>query len=377
MGVTNGVIVKPLSVTDVKQVLGVASNDVGYLCGNGHGKINMYAKYKPVVYASNKGLSEEERASARYGMHVQAVDTSDIGTDCKWYYEAPTGGASAPYRLGDFVGYDHDCETPLSVGFPASLEIDGANTWWVDLDADLALPDNNLLVKDIYNAYLDWYPGIMVYNKTKNQTYYRTYGVTLADFGNGFTGSVPLVDNTSKGDEIDLYFILSPYDHNSDTDFPPMESCLYVVDDSGTGMASVTVSGTASVTPEIALSGDVSISYTYDSSNEVYNTYMVTGNVQNTAQSTANVYFKVAFENWDYGNIYETPKSALLSIAAGGSRAFSIDCELEVDAADPWYEVQVYTIDMNGVSTLISSGRYYNFETKTWSDENPWGYDEE
>lgn len=37
---------------DIAPVLGVGSYDLGYLCSNAHGKINPWARYKPVRYES-------------------------------------------------------------------------------------------------------------------------------------------------------------------------------------------------------------------------------------------------------------------------------------------------------------------------------------
>jgi hypothetical protein len=52
MPISSGKIVAPVSIDDVRTALGVSSNDLGYLCKNTHGKTNMWAKYKPVIYPS-------------------------------------------------------------------------------------------------------------------------------------------------------------------------------------------------------------------------------------------------------------------------------------------------------------------------------------
>ena len=53
MAHSNGKITAPVGIdADIAPVLGVGSYDLGYLCSNAHGKINSWARYKPVRYES-------------------------------------------------------------------------------------------------------------------------------------------------------------------------------------------------------------------------------------------------------------------------------------------------------------------------------------
>ena len=53
MAHSNGKITAPVGIdADIAPVLGVGSYDLGYLCSNAHGKINPWARYKPVRYES-------------------------------------------------------------------------------------------------------------------------------------------------------------------------------------------------------------------------------------------------------------------------------------------------------------------------------------
>ncbi|GEM_PF-3836346 len=108
-------ITAPVSVTDVKSVLGVNSNDIGYLCGNNHGKINMWSKYKPVKVAKIVGLTEADYKASYYGLNIQ------IPGNPVFSYDPPTGGASSPYRLGDFRNYNHNAISGMSLK-PISAE---------------------------------------------------------------------------------------------------------------------------------------------------------------------------------------------------------------------------------------------------------------
>lgn len=118
------IIDAPVSTEKVKLVLSENSNDVGTLCSSG--KINMWAKYKPVRVATPKALTEEQRAAASYGLDAQPVELqypsgnnnasifeNALSGTYGWSYAKPTGGAQSPYRLGDFKGYNHACSCPF------------------------------------------------------------------------------------------------------------------------------------------------------------------------------------------------------------------------------------------------------------------------
>ena len=47
MSNSGGKITAPVSIDDVRTVLGVSSYDLGTLCKNSNGKINKWSKYKP------------------------------------------------------------------------------------------------------------------------------------------------------------------------------------------------------------------------------------------------------------------------------------------------------------------------------------------
>lgn len=124
MGVSNGIVTAPINPQEVYNLLGVGKYndfyDIGYLCSNNHGKINKWAKYKPVVW---NALDNEVLPHA-YPWHVgsnglcgfsnlQILDITQIinaynadGGKSKWAYVAPKGGAE-PFRILDFTGYKH------------------------------------------------------------------------------------------------------------------------------------------------------------------------------------------------------------------------------------------------------------------------------
>lgn len=62
MSVNNGKITPPISIDDVKSVLGESSNDVATLCKSAN--INKWAKYKPMSIAKPFNITERDRPTA-------------------------------------------------------------------------------------------------------------------------------------------------------------------------------------------------------------------------------------------------------------------------------------------------------------------------
>ena len=73
MSVSNGKIVAPVSIADVKSVLGESSNDLATLCKSS--KINVWAKYKPTVYPSPFPDDWYKAKDGNYGINI----TVEIG----------------------------------------------------------------------------------------------------------------------------------------------------------------------------------------------------------------------------------------------------------------------------------------------------------
>lgn len=155
MSVSNGKIIAPVSIDDVKSILGESSNDLATLCRSD--KINIWSKYKPI---SCKGEFKEypiredsdEIVTSSYNKYTCAVrcgmnipiDTyknlyNNFGGEgfaikaCEYLYRDnvygyngsihdnksiivsgkhfPKGGANSPYRLGDFRNYNSNAKS--------------------------------------------------------------------------------------------------------------------------------------------------------------------------------------------------------------------------------------------------------------------------
>ena len=150
MSIVEGTIVKPVSIEDVKKVLGVTENDLGKLCKSD--KINMWCRYKPVPYPS---YSETNRWKLGVGSYIG--EFSDTPEDIalaeqgayQWIYQRPTGSKSSPYRLTDFMGYNPDCRCPLTFSMPKDIVYgDLSNGVSINFDEDVS--SANVTLNDIF-----------------------------------------------------------------------------------------------------------------------------------------------------------------------------------------------------------------------------------
>lgn len=94
-----------ISTTLVGQTLGSGSRDVGTLCT--HPNINKWSKWKPVRSNKVKGLTVTDMENLSSGL--SRLDMYEV------VYLKPTGGASSPYRLGDFRNYNHAAIPPVNI----------------------------------------------------------------------------------------------------------------------------------------------------------------------------------------------------------------------------------------------------------------------
>ena len=156
MAIENGIITGAVSISEVQQVLGATSSDLGTLCT--HENINIWAYNKPVrdsdPFASMKGDGWQQGEGSQDGYlddtscgllvgnahqtlfgGAQAIrdkvvdiskDTNGFlyklakGLTGNWVYQRPEGGSKGSwYRLDDFRGYNHSAVNPMpSVKMP-------------------------------------------------------------------------------------------------------------------------------------------------------------------------------------------------------------------------------------------------------------------
>lgn len=126
----NGKITEPIRlVDDIKAVLNAKSNDLGTLCTSGN--IKKWAKCKPINYNSLLPIGDVERESINWGLTFQRSNNlatlfSGYLERLSWDYDRPKGDINSPFRMSDFVGYNHNVPDRV---FPF---IDGSFTAYYD-----------------------------------------------------------------------------------------------------------------------------------------------------------------------------------------------------------------------------------------------------
>lgn len=112
MSVNNGKITPPISIDDVKSVLGESSNDVATLCKSAN--INKWSPHKPVHSSKLFDLNDADLGITDKTFKLIVPSYSRLEDLCRdviiktpsYTYEKPKGGSSSPYRLGDFKEYN-------------------------------------------------------------------------------------------------------------------------------------------------------------------------------------------------------------------------------------------------------------------------------
>ena len=101
----------------VGTTLGASSRDVGSLVT--HQNINPFSRWKPIRANTAEGITETILRNANFGILTTQYRLSDITVNPAdiptFEYLRPRGGASEPFRLGDFRSYNHVARPPLSL----------------------------------------------------------------------------------------------------------------------------------------------------------------------------------------------------------------------------------------------------------------------
>lgn len=225
MSNSNGVITAPVSIADVKQALGLASNDLGTLCTSG--KINKWARYKPVslpvLFVNDTfdkstnlwGETDQNKGWHRpwfYGhsaipsFEIPIIsELNELGENgvqketAVWKYNKPEGESYSPYRITDFCGYNHNASIPIHVAMSSKIEINTifsaaiSDTYTNKAHGEWEFSDILKIIDD--NA--DVYAGITIWNRTR--------GVIVS-----YVKETSLVDDVDAG-----IFILDPSDSSA------------------------------------------------------------------------------------------------------------------------------------------------------------------
>lgn len=137
--VNNNIVTAPVNPQEVYSLIGAGSYngywDVGYLCSNNHGKINMFSRYKPVrldsvsvnlcennAYKGDDGQCGISFVGAVTNNYRDVVNNVTNDGNNGWAYNSPGIGITKPYRLTDFVGYVHNALPPFH-GFSVPAKV--------------------------------------------------------------------------------------------------------------------------------------------------------------------------------------------------------------------------------------------------------------
>lgn len=180
-----------VSIEDIRQVLRVDRTDVGGLVTEGvsQGRINKWAKFKPIHFPGNFRLAEADfrgrpidtnDANVVYGLEVPAQiavlyppdSFHDVTWDYLGYPNATGLSGTSMYRMLDFDGYDSTAKADLSGTIPAEAEFYARPE---STDADFSIRSSEVDVgyhKDILSSAV--YPGVELAR-------YAVDGVSLSD----------------------------------------------------------------------------------------------------------------------------------------------------------------------------------------------------
>lgn len=187
---TDGKVTTPINVADLSQLLNRSQDDinkveysnlltsVGGLCT--HPNINKWAKYKPIKHHVIGNITEEQRKDRKgngelYGVIVTGGNELAKLHDVAFAYVRPEGGEKSPYRLGDFLGYDHKAKPSVSGemqwGSKGSgyISIDSGYSICVHIDVN-KVSDGSIRLEDFLpsgvteNNIADFYPVAVIGN---------------------------------------------------------------------------------------------------------------------------------------------------------------------------------------------------------------------
>lgn len=205
MSVSNGKITAPVSIDDVKTVLGESSNDLATLCTSP--KINVWAKYKPTVYPSPFPDDWYKAKDGNYGLNITVENAKNNWTDIvaeyskinNGYgnlYNRPTGGANAPYRLGDFRGYNHNAKPEIK-DYIGKTQYINSNDIVLDVDYNIITVDGDQISYKEISVFKDLYFGYIILNSIGQLSKIITAPSTIAQ--GGYRVTIKASSTLSKG----------------------------------------------------------------------------------------------------------------------------------------------------------------------------------
>lgn len=197
MANNNGLITAPVTMQDVRTVLGNSSTDLGTLCKAS--QINIWAKYKPVVLALVDTVSQFDKTNNKWyswatwwkgqtgtcGLVPYVLrSAADVVNYCSgglngWSYSHPYGGSASPYRLTDFASYYHRALAPIS-----NFRMETYNTQDAAMVCGLTQSSDTQLTLADLNNFDNYYLAFYAKRRNQSDTKVLTAQKTLGNNGN-------------------------------------------------------------------------------------------------------------------------------------------------------------------------------------------------
>lgn len=253
MALANGKITAPVSIDDLKSLFGEGSGDLATLCTSP--KINVWAKYKPTVFPSPFPDDWYKAKDGNYGINITiengksnwkdlVAEYSKANNGYGTLYDKPTGGASSPYRLGDFRGYFHNAN-------PEVRDYLGKNVFIRESDNNQILTEYNAISADgdqvsyfDFAAFKDKYFGYIITDKSKSTLQL----ITTASSAGTFTVRLPK-NALQVGDYLAFPMFCS---HNYSSDHTLHQMTCYAIPNLAGGKSLSIISQSQSVADNFA-----------------------------------------------------------------------------------------------------------------------------
>lgn len=220
MSLSNNKITAPVSVDDVAACLGMnRSSTLADLCTSS--KINVWAKYKPTVFPSPFLDDWYKAKDGNFGLNITVdnaksnckdlvAEYSKVNNGYITLYNKPIGGASSPYRLGDFRGYFHNAN-------PELRDYLGKNVFIRESDNNQILTEYNAISADgdqvsyfDLAAFKDKYFGYIITDKSKSTLQLITTASSVGTF------TVPLPKNALQVGDYLAFPMFCSHNYSSD-----------------------------------------------------------------------------------------------------------------------------------------------------------------
>lgn len=170
MALANNKITAPVSIDDLKSLFGEPSGDLATLCKSS--KINVWAKYKPTVYPSPFPDDWYKSKDGNYGLNITVdnrvsswsalvAEYSKANNGYSNIYKRPSGGATSPYRLGDFRGYNHKAKPEISDYLAATNYLEDSQIS-LSVAYNVVTADGDQVSYNAIDAFRDLYFGYVI-----------------------------------------------------------------------------------------------------------------------------------------------------------------------------------------------------------------------